>query len=316
MKAGVIEAITRRSGPADRMAVAWAKPDRRSRGTMRGVFAVAIAVLTAVASTTAFAQDNAAEKQCRESQATDRIAACTALIDSDRIGGPHLAKLYAFRAKARIDGSDYERALADVDHALRLDSKNQYARGWRLLALVANGESEGAVNAAENLDKSNELYSIGQLVLGVQAFKRKRYPDARKHLAHPPLNDLYRPVTALLTAWAWQGSGDTGAAIRTIDRLKGLPWFETFKDLHAGLILELAGRHSEAGTRFKSAYNADNAALRVAQSYGGWLSRNGDWRKRRKFLQSFIRRFRITPWLSTQSSGQRLVGVCRRWSAR
>ncbi len=49
-----------------------------------------------------------------------------------------------------------------------------------------------------------------------------------------------------------------------------------FQDLHAGLILELANKQKEAGVRFDRAYKLDDSALRVADAYARWLSRNKD----------------------------------------
>ncbi len=61
-----------------------------------------------------------------------------------------------------------------------------------------------------------------------------------------------------------------------MDRLAGPDWYGIFKDLHAGLILDLANYKKEAGKRYESAYKADPAALRTVQAYGRYLSRNGD----------------------------------------
>ena len=49
-----------------------------------------------------------------------------------------------------------------------------------------------------------------------------------------------------------------------------------FKDLHAGLILDLANNKKEAGKRYERAYKADPTALRTVEAYGRFLSRNGE----------------------------------------
>ena len=59
-----------------------------------------------------------------------------------------------------------------------------------------------------------------------------------------------------------------------IDHLAGPEWYAIFKDLHAGLIFDLAGNQKEAGKRLERAYKLDSTALRVVQAYGSWLSRN------------------------------------------
>jgi tetratricopeptide (TPR) repeat protein len=72
-----------------------------------------------------------------------------------------------------------------------------------------------------------------------------------------------------------QGAGDSKGAIDTIEKLQGADWYALFKDLHAGLILDLAGNKKEAGKRFDRAQKLDATALRLVESYGSWLSRNG-----------------------------------------
>jgi tetratricopeptide (TPR) repeat protein len=49
-----------------------------------------------------------------------------------------------------------------------------------------------------------------------------------------------------------------------------------FKELHAALILDVAGQKKEAAKRFERSYKLDPTALRVVQSYGSFLSRQGN----------------------------------------
>jgi Flp pilus assembly protein TadD len=44
--------------------------------------------------------------------------------------------------------------------------------------------------------------------------------------------------------------------------------------LHAGLILDLAGRHRDAGKRLLQAHKIDPTMLRAVEAYGSWASRN------------------------------------------
>ena len=80
----------------------------------------------------------------------------------------------------------------------------------------------------------------------------------------------------MLSAWAQAGAGDSRAAVDTLDKLSGPDWYGIFKDLHAGLILDLANDRKGAGKRFANAYKADSQALRTVQAYGRYLSRTGN----------------------------------------
>src|SRR5262249_49572506 len=99
------------------------------------------------------------------------------------------------------------------------------------------------------------------------------------------------PITALgatlLAGWGSYGAGDPKSAVGSIDKLQGADWYALFKDLHAGLILDLAGNKKEAGKRFDRAHKLDGTALRVVEAYGGWLSRNGTKEEALKAFQGF-----------------------------
>ena len=86
-----------------------------------------------------------------------------------------------------------------------------------------------------------------------------------------PITDL---TATLLSAWSMYGASDSKGAVAAIDRLTGPDWYAIFKDLHAGMIYDLAGNQKEAGKRLEHAYKLDATALRVVEAYGSWLSRN------------------------------------------
>jgi tetratricopeptide (TPR) repeat protein len=65
-------------------------------------------------------------------------------------------------------------------------------------------------------------------------------------------------------------------ATDSIDKLAGADWYAIFKELHAALILDVAGQKKEAAKRFERSYKLDPTALRVVQSYGSFLSRQGN----------------------------------------
>jgi tetratricopeptide (TPR) repeat protein len=133
-----------------------------------------------------------------------------------------------------------------------------------------------AVKLAERVLKADKTDRIARLVLGVRAIKQKQYPIARRELAQSirgPITDL---AATLLSAWTLASPAETRMATDSIDKLTGADWYAIFKDLHAGLILDLAGQKKEAAKRFERAYKLDPTALRVVESYGSFLSRQGN----------------------------------------
>jgi tetratricopeptide (TPR) repeat protein len=160
--------------------------------------------------------------------------------------------------------------------ALRTDPKNNELLDRAFISSLADGDIDEAVKLADRIltmDKSNR---VARLVVGVRDLKQKKYAAAQLNINQSirgPITDL---VATLLSGWASYGAGDTKSAIANIDKLTGPEWYPIFKDLHAGMILELANKEKDAGARFERAYKLDDSMLRVAEAYARWLSRNKD----------------------------------------
>ena len=75
---------------------------------------------------------------CKRWVGDDALAACTRLIASKALGGHDLAQAYSSRGVTYIRfKGDWDRAIADFDEALRLDSKNTTAYAGRAAAKSA-----------------------------------------------------------------------------------------------------------------------------------------------------------------------------------
>ena len=137
--------------------------------------------------------------------------------------------------------------------ALRLEPKNGDLMDRAFISSLADGDIDEAVKLADRIltiDKSNR---VARLVVGVRDLKSKKYASAQLNINQSirgPITDL---VATLLSGWASYGAGDTKTAIANIDKLTGPEWYPLFKDLHAGMILELAGKEKDAGPRLERA---------------------------------------------------------------
>jgi tetratricopeptide (TPR) repeat protein len=169
---------------------------------------------------------------------------------------------------------DAASAAAFYRSALRSDPKNNELLDRAFISSVADGDIDDAVKLAERIltvDKSNR---VARLVVGVQDLKQKKYAVAQANInqsVRGPITDL---VATLLSGWAVYGAGDVKTAVANVDKLAGPEWYPIFKDLHSGMMLELAGKEKEAGMRFERAYKLDDSMLRVNEAYAHWLSRN------------------------------------------
>ena len=195
-------------------------------------------------------------------------------------------------------------------NVLKTDPKNADLLSRAFLSVLTDGDIDQASKLAEKLLAVDHTDRIARLVLGVRALKQKQYSLARQDFSqsvHGPVTDL---TAALLAAWARDGAGDPHGAVEDMDKLSGPDWYGVFKDLHAGLILDLAGAKKEAGKRFEAAYKADSTALRTVQAYGRYLSRNGGKDAALKVYDAFNKELPDHPLIKAEmtaiSDGQKL----------
>jgi tetratricopeptide (TPR) repeat protein len=171
---------------------------------------------------------------------------------------------------------DAASAAAFYRSALRSDPKNNELLDRAFISSLAEGDIDEAVRLAERILVIDKTNRVARLVVGVRALKQKQYSAALQNInqsVRGPITDL---VAALLAGWAQYGAGNTQAAVASIDKLQGPEWYPLFKDFHTGMILDLADRQKDAGTRLERAYKLDDSALRVADAYARWLSRTKD----------------------------------------
>jgi len=195
--------------------------------------------------------------------------------------GSYLAARHAGQERDAAAAAAYYRA------ALRHDPKNGELLDRAFLALLVDGEIDEAVKHAERIVETDKNDRVAELVLGVAALKHKQYATARRDLAlsiRGPITDL---AATLLSAWSMYGAGDAKGAAAAIDRLAGPDWYSIFKDLHAGMIYDLAANSKEAGKRLERAYKLDPTALRVVEAYGSWTSRSHSAKEALDIFQTF-----------------------------
>ena len=169
---------------------------------------------------------------------------------------------------------DAASAAAFYRAALRHDPKNGELLERAFLSQLADGEMDEAVKLADRIVQIDKNHRVARLVLGVRGIKQKQYQSARQNLAQSMRGPIADLTATILSAWTLYGSSDTRTAVETVDRLNGPEWYAAFKDLHAGLILDLAGNRKEAGKRLERAHALDANQIRAVQAYGSWVSRN------------------------------------------
>src|SRR6195952_1096928 len=186
------------------------------------------------------------------------------------MSGSYLAARHASVERDAASAATFYRS------ALRIDPKNNELLDRAFISSLADGDIEEAVKLADRILTIDKTNRVARLVIGVRDLKQKKYASAQANINQSirgPITDL---VATLLSGWATYGAGDSKTAVANIDKLTGPEWYPIFKDLHAGLLLDLANKQKDAGARFERAYKLDDSALRVVDAYARWTSRNKD----------------------------------------
>ncbi len=195
--------------------------------------------------------------------------------------GSYLAARHAGQQRDAAAAAAYYRA------ALKGDPKNSELLDRAFLSLLVDGDVEESVKLADRILQGDKNDRIARLVVGVRGIKQKQFAPARLNLTQSirgPITDL---TATLLSAWTQHASGDSKGALAAIDKLAGPDWYAIFKELHAGMILDLSGNKKEAGKRFEHAHKLDASALRVVEAYGGWLARNASAQEALAVFEAF-----------------------------
>ncbi|HEY7297111.1 MAG TPA: tetratricopeptide repeat protein [Xanthobacteraceae bacterium] len=216
---------------------------------------------------------------------------------------------------ARHAASEHDAAAASAYYraALRGDGRNSELLSRAFLSVLANGDVDEAVRLADRVLALDKTDRVAHLVLGIRAIKQKQYAAARAQLAQSVRGSVTDLVAALLSAWTQANATDSKTAIDTLDKLNGPEWYNLFKNLHAGLILDLAGQKKDALKRFERAYSLDSTALRIVQAYGSELSRQGSKDEALKVYKAFDealpRHPLITDAINAINAGQRVPAL-------
>ncbi|EHK53784.1 tetratricopeptide repeat protein [Allomesorhizobium alhagi] len=183
---------------------------------------------------------------------------------------------------AEVD-NDLDSAIAYYKQALAFDPQNQQLQQSLMLALIAQGRFDESLPYAEKLKAVPDIERFSRVALAVDAFRKKDYTAAETWLKLTVESDLDRLITAVMTAWAKSGAGDSAEALAALDKVEGPEWYVLFKAYHRALIADFAGMNGEAEKAYSAAFDnvsAGGAApetwLRVVEAYAGFLAARGD----------------------------------------
>jgi tetratricopeptide (TPR) repeat protein len=201
-------------------------------------------------------------------QARETTAISAPFEVSDSPAGNYLA--------ARVAEAEHDTFAASTffRETLRSDPQNIDLVQRAFVSALANGDMPDSFVLAQKVLARDPRNSSARLALGVRDIKARNFSGARSQLNWTGKSQQRDLTAVLLTAWSYIGSGDVKKGVALVDTLSE-PSFAVFRDYHAGLMLEAAGKTEEAGKRLKAAYSSDQSTLRLVDAYARNLDRQG-----------------------------------------
>ena len=232
-------------------------------------------------------------------QGATQPRAADTLEPGDSLEGNYLAAIVAGASR------DLGAASVYLREAIKEDPQNNDLTERAFVAFLADGAMPDAFRAADKLIQQDPSNGLAQLVIGIRSIKQKSYQTARNHLQRGGRGRAADITATLLSAWSYLGSNNPKRAIETLERLKGEPSYNLFRDYHAGLILDAAGRKADAEKRLKSAYDAEKTTLRLVDLWARFQARSGDFNGAAETYAAFDR---LLPNHPIIREGMALVG--------
>jgi tetratricopeptide (TPR) repeat protein len=190
----------------------------------------------------------------------------------------------------------HAQALKDTENAaafmLRVLEENpqdqELLRRTFILSLTA-GKMDIAVDLARRIETAGGRMATAALLLGVEAIRSNDFEDALTRFDALPRRGLTAYAAPLAVAWANSGKGNIEAALKALEALDKKSGFASMRDLHSGLINDVANR-PEAAEKFLRAVapTLDKAPVRVVRAAGSLMERTGRTSEARKLYADFL----------------------------
>ena len=195
--------------------------------------------------------------------------------------GKYLAGRFARRSR------DFGSAARLLTDALELDKENRRIRRQAFFALVASGRFDEAAKLANLIVDGSNGAPISNLTLVVEDVRAQQFEQAAKRLVNMPKRGMNTFTSPLLVAWLYFARGEVDKAVKALDGLSKVASFAGLRNLHVGLIMDLAGNPVAAEEALKKSAKK-TPSLRVVQAYGRFLERSGRPKEAKKLYQDFV----------------------------
>ncbi|MCI5049051.1 MAG: tetratricopeptide repeat protein [Rickettsiales bacterium] len=197
-----------------------------------------------------------------------------ALPEATTFAGSYLASRHA-----SIQG-DLDVASLFSGKAYEKDSKNRLMAEETLRLHVAAGKMDEAIVLANRMEKQDQLNTLANVVLMVDAVARNDFDGANVRLNMPDSEwldgILYRMLKPLFARWIAYGAKTPDEPVLMDDSLRQHQFIEALSYYHLALINDLANHNEKALELFKTAKDRpDSLPYRLVQALSNFYLRQG-----------------------------------------
>ena len=185
---------------------------------------------------------------------------------------------------------DLGSAVTFLSAALRALPKAPDLLRRTFVLMITEGRMEEALPLADRLLGENAKAPIAHLALLVDAIKNDDADQQAARLKSQPTNGLNGFTKPALEAWTQVGAGKVDAGLKTLLALDGKEGSQGLHDMHRALILDYAGRATEAETAYaKLGKDQEQQSFRFTHLLGNLLERVGKANEARALYDAFAK---------------------------
>jgi Flp pilus assembly protein TadD len=170
-----------------------------------------------------------------------------------------------------------------------------------LQAALYKGDIKRAIVLAPKVIKQDEDSSTAYLVMSIDALSQKDYAAARQNLENTAENGFNVLLKPLLMSWIKLGQGDIDGAFAELNALDKYNGFEALKQYQTALLSDVSGNQMLADQNYEVALDGPSGrAVRLVQSYGAYLDRNGRRDDIRQLFEGYLEKYPLSPTIQLE----------------
>ncbi|MEM1371161.1 MAG: tetratricopeptide repeat protein [Pseudomonadota bacterium] len=200
------------------------------------------------------------------------------------LSGSYLAGRFA-----RSD-HDTESAARFYRSALFRDPGRPVLIEQSFLMEASEGNWQDAERLAEKLIEVQPDHRMGQMFLGIAAFKKAEYGAAENHFLKADTGPIGQLTSAIARSWIALAKEQDKRALRLLRLPRQADWAQFYLRYHRGLVADLAGQRQQAKTAFNQVFRQDSRTLRTALAYAHHLAHANKRKAAISVLNSHLKR--------------------------